>query len=337
MKQTAVFLSAVLLLALLLSACGAPDTAAKGQTKSTKGGLTLEEVMACQNGTAMGNGFYIKKGKLFYPCAMGGFVGGWGATREIVTTGNNVPQLDKSAGDQLVCFSSSVIPSLPFAAAEFHGKTIPVCIEERWYESSDITKLMLVPNDNLYAMNWDKINAYIQNSRDREEIEAFFCDLENDSNKLRLDTDGCTTIDDFTWGGIWSDCVDEDEYWEVGYFDFFLDDEVISTYILSCVENAEVPIEYYIGSQYKQVTLPAIIDFWYVYNIFNAPVSITKDGYYIVDTESMEPGTYTIYDSTLTELSDYPYHEIDEHHGFYDDEVYEECLHYDSATIFSVQ
>lgn len=313
-------------------------TTIKAQAAPTAGGLTLDEVKANYNGTAMGNGFYIKKGDLFYPCAVGGFVTGTGPIFEVVTSGDNVPRLDQSAGDQLVCFAPFTITSLPVAASEYHGKTIPVCLSEKSSYASDYIEITLVPDYSLYNLQKDKIDTHIQKRSDREEIESFFRDMETEFCVMATITD-TSSYDEFLdhyWSTI-GPSLDEMETLFVGYYDSDYSEEI--TYIFSCLEDAEVPLEYYVGSQYKHVTLPAIIDYWCtpLDNVYNVPLSTTKDGYYIVDTESMERGTYTIYDSALTNWSDYTYQPIDEHHGYYDDWAYENNLYYENATIFSVQ
>lgn len=328
---------------------GKATTANKSQVSTTVQGYTLEEVKANYNGTGMGNGFYIKKGELFYPCAEGGFVTGTGPIFDVVTSGDELPRLDHEAGDQLVCFAPFAITSLPVAKSTHHGKTIPVCLCQEDYYSSGYTKLTFVPDNSLYNLNRDKIESSIKGRDDSEAIEEFFDDLESWECVIAqiYDNEAYYAFRDTCWADIAS-LYDEEESFEVGDTDNWTDDYDSdywrATFLLSFVENAEVPLEYYVGSQYKQITFPAIIDYWYiplnsVYSdgVYNVPLSTTKDGYYIVDTEAMERGTYAIYNAVSTDWNSYPYYDKGEHAILYEDWVYDENLYYETVTIFSVQ
>lgn len=314
-------------------------TAKNAQVSSTVQGYTLDEVKANYNGTAMGNGFYIKKGDLFYPCAVGTFLTGNYPIFSTLATMDGIPRLDLEAGEQLVCFSPYTITSVPVCASEYHGKTAPVAIQWRiWYESDsiDMTLLPVLYDSQL-------IDRYIQTCDDPDAARAFFNDLEIENCVI-----GKYSNDDF-WGDVVWDMVEGSIDEEVGtveiggtdfYEDYYTDDTELSA-IFACLDDAELTLEYYVGSQWKQVTLPATLDFWCMYvqsgEAYNVPLSTTKDGYYIIDTEYMERGTYAIYNAASTDWSSYPYYDKDEHAILYEDWVYESNLYYDNATIFSVQ
>lgn len=320
---------------------GKATTANKSQVSTTVQGYTLEEVKANYNGTGMGNGFYIKKGELFYPCAEGGFLTGNYPIFNTVATMDGVPRLDLEAGDQLVCFSPYTVTSVPVCVSEYHGKSIPVGTKWNfWYESDsvDITLFPILYDSQL-------VDRYVQSCSDPDAARAFFNDLDIENcviGKYSGD-DVWEEVDSF-WDMVEASLDEEVVTVEIGGTDFYDDysynvDELSA--ILACHDDAEVTLEYYVGSQWKQVTLPATLDFWVMYlqygDAYNAPLTTTRDGYYIVDTEAMERGTYAIYNAVSTDWNSYPYYDKGEHAILYEDWVYDENLYYETVTIFSVQ
>ena len=241
------------------------------------------------------SGIFIKRGDAFYPLAFGSFATGnmqQGDAYPVCCTNDMIPRLND--GDELVLFSPTTVERVSMARADSNGYTVPVGIY--FYDDMYDSGFYLYALGNLYdlQMYWPE---YYSN----EELDAFFDDLS--FNDCAADIYGDFTEDETVF-------IEENDNW--------------ATALLDCEEGSTVTIEYYVGSAYHEIELPACLEYWNFpsENRFGLDTERTTEGYYLLDVSGLERGTYGIHVSNSYDNSYYWNSEFD--------------LFYSNAFLFSI-
>ncbi len=173
------------------------------------------------------------------------------------------------------------------AQSSFNGYTVPVVLYYDWEGEDNVLHLYVPGNLHDLQTHWPEFYS-------SEELDDFFNDLR---------------YNDCTAGGIYDTFTKE----EVIYIVYIEEGDGWDTSLLDCTEVDTVTIEYYVGSAYHEIELPACLEYWNFPSEerFGLDTERTTEGYYRLDSSGLERGTYGIHFSYSYDNSYYWNGELD--------------------------